>query len=52
LIKSWIQGNALVELGGRKIGSRIRKRRCFLLLHRRHVKQDGNGNRVRNQIRI
>ena len=23
LIKSWIQGNALVELGGRKIGSRI-----------------------------
>jgi hypothetical protein len=23
LIKSWIQGNALVELGGMKIGSRI-----------------------------
>lgn len=23
LIKSWIQGNALVELGGKKIGSRI-----------------------------
>lgn len=23
LVKSWIQGNALVELGGRKIGTRI-----------------------------